>query len=66
MLLGTLCAACHGAAFPGMIIVFGEMIDLFVGSGKFQNVINGIAGCGLLPKLNTTESALLKEPAILM
>ena len=69
MILGTLCAACHGAAFPAMIIVFGEMIDLFVGSGMFQNVINGLDGCGLLGygggKINQTANELLKNPAYL-
>ena len=66
ILLGTLCAACHGAALPGMIIVFGQMIDLFVSSGRFQNVIDGIEGCGLMGTLNTTSEALLKDPSILL
>ena len=69
MCLGTLCAACHGTAFPLMIIVFGEMIDLFVGSGKYQNVINGLEGCSLLGtgagKINITSGELLKNPAYL-
>lgn len=34
MVLGTLCAMGHGAAMPGLIIVFGEMIDLFVNNAK--------------------------------
>ncbi|KAL3831884.1 hypothetical protein ACJMK2_023581 [Sinanodonta woodiana] len=40
MIFGMLFACCHGAALPGMIIVFGDMIDLFVNHGKtaFLNV----------------------------
>ena len=45
-------------------------MDVFVGSGKFQNVIDGVEGCGLLGtgpgKLNITANELLKNPVILM
>ncbi|KAK3589575.1 hypothetical protein CHS0354_043029 [Potamilus streckersoni] len=34
MIFGMLFACCHGSALPGMIIVFGDMIDLFVNHGK--------------------------------
>lgn len=30
MILGTLCSCAHGAALPGLLIVFGEMTDSFV------------------------------------
>ena len=30
MLLGTFCACLHGAALPGLIILFGDMTDLFI------------------------------------
>ena len=46
--------------------MFGQMIDLFVSSGKFQNVIDGIEGCGLMGTLNTTSAALLKDPSLLL
>uniref|UniRef100_A0A8C2EWR4 ABC-type xenobiotic transporter n=1 Tax=Cyprinus carpio TaxID=7962 RepID=A0A8C2EWR4_CYPCA len=34
MLIGLLCAAAHGVALPLMCVVFGEMTDSFVLSGK--------------------------------
>ncbi|XP_053569971.1 ATP-dependent translocase ABCB1 [Bombina bombina] len=46
MIFGTLAAIIHGAGLPLMMLVFGEMTDSFVFSGKptenftFENVIN--------------------------
>ncbi|XP_061441602.1 ATP-dependent translocase ABCB1 isoform X2 [Rhineura floridana] len=34
MVLGALLAALHGAALPAMMIIFGDMTDSFVASGK--------------------------------
>lgn len=34
MVVGTLCACCHGAALPGLIILFGDMTDLFINNAK--------------------------------
>ncbi|XP_021367207.1 multidrug resistance protein 1-like isoform X1 [Mizuhopecten yessoensis] len=42
MILGTLLACCHGVALPGMIIVFGDMIDLFVNSGLYSTAVDSI------------------------
>ncbi|XP_060086046.1 ATP-dependent translocase ABCB1-like [Ylistrum balloti] len=42
MILGSLTACCHGAALPGMIIVFGDMIDLFVNSGLYSTAVDSI------------------------
>ncbi|XP_078320716.1 ATP-dependent translocase ABCB1 isoform X3 [Crassostrea virginica] len=36
MIIGSLCAAIHGASLPCMIIVFGSMIETFVDSKKFE------------------------------
>ncbi|KAK3108334.1 hypothetical protein FSP39_005774 [Pinctada imbricata] len=42
IILGILCAVGHGTALPAMIIVFGDMIDLFVDSGIYETFLNSI------------------------
>lgn len=42
MIVGLFCAAANGAALPAMIIVFGDMIDLFVNSGIFTAFLKEI------------------------
>lgn len=42
MILGSILACCHGSALPGMIIVFGDMIDLFVESGLYSSAVDSI------------------------
>ena len=32
MVVGTICAILHGAGLPMLMIVFGDMVDLFVGN----------------------------------
>lgn len=65
MILGTLCAMIHGTAFPLMIIVFGEMTDLFVNSGKYEYVVNDLVNLGTLGKLNFTSEQVIKDPDLL-
>ena len=43
MFVGSLCAIINGAALPSMIIVFGEMIDTFVDTGKLTLFLDSIA-----------------------
>ena len=43
MFVGSLCALINGAALPSMIVIFGEMIDLFVDTGKLELVLEDIA-----------------------
>ena len=40
MLLGTFCACCHGAALPGLIILFGDMTDLFIENAQSLELSN--------------------------
>ena len=37
IIVGIICSALHGAAFPLMIIVFGDMTDTFINDGSLQN-----------------------------
>ncbi|WAR00099.1 MDR1-like protein [Mya arenaria] len=54
MILGTICGCIHGAAFPVMIIVFGEMINLFVTTGSIDDIVELLKSCGGLVALNVT------------
>ncbi|XP_060590153.1 ATP-dependent translocase ABCB1-like isoform X2 [Ruditapes philippinarum] len=65
MILGTLCAMIHGTAFPLMIIVFGEMTDLFVNSGKYEYAVDQLVSLGTLAKLNFTSEQVIKDPDLL-
>ena len=71
MILGTLSAMVHGSAFPVMIIVFGEMIDLFVKSGEFGNVAEYLDSSGILKNLSSiynvslTYNGVLEDPSLL-
>jgi hypothetical protein len=40
--LGILAACINGVSLPAMIIVFGDMIDSFVGSGQSQASMDSI------------------------
>ena len=65
MIVGTLCAMLHGSAFPVMIIVFGEMIDLFVSNGAYSNSVMELSVDGILAQLNLTLEAVLANPTLL-
>ena len=43
MILGSFFAAANGAALPSMIIVFGDMIDMFVDTGRISNFLDDIS-----------------------
>ncbi|KAL8570376.1 hypothetical protein ACOMHN_035794 [Nucella lapillus] len=59
MVIGTLCAVANGAALPLMIIVFGDMIDMFVGTGVFSNFLTNIED--FLKSANETKENLLEN-----
>jgi hypothetical protein len=65
MILGTLSAMVHGSAFPIMIIVFGEMIDLFVKSGEFGEVAKLLESMGILANLSSTYNVTLTYKGII-
>lgn len=65
MILGSLCACLHGAAFPVMIIVFGEMIDLFVTNGSFGELVATLDQAGVLSHLNYTSEQVMQNPELL-
>ena len=63
MLLGSLFATAHGAALPAMIIVFGDMTDLFVESGLFAAFLESIRS--YLPTLGLTYDQVYEYPHVL-
>ena len=61
MLIGSLCAAANGAALPAMIIVFGDMIDMFVGTGKIANFLALESVQQFLASVNLTIADILED-----
>jgi len=51
MLLGTVCACLHGAAMPLMMIVFGDVTDLFIAQSKAGQALDW-----LVANLTSNES----------
>lgn len=71
MILGTISAFIHGSAFPLMIIVFGQMIDIFVQSGNFGEVAKYLSSEGILANLSSTYNisltyeGIIEDPSLL-
>ena len=42
MIFGGICACAHGAGLPLLMIVFGDMTDLFVDAAKNLNTTSGL------------------------
>ena len=40
MVIGSIAATCHGAALPLMIIVFGDMTDMFIFNEIFSKYLD--------------------------
>jgi hypothetical protein len=55
MIIGSLAAAANGTALPAMIIVFGDMIDLFVDTGKLTQFLLTITSFLNSKNLTMTE-----------
>ncbi|KAK7508463.1 hypothetical protein BaRGS_00000029 [Batillaria attramentaria] len=64
MIVGSLCAAVNGAALPAMIIVFGDMIDLFVDTGKLEVFLDDISV--YLGTVGLTKAAVLENVNLLL
>lgn len=65
MILGTICASIHGTAFPLMIVVFGEMVDLFVNSGLFEYAVEQMVTLGILANLTLSKEDVIADPDLL-
>ncbi|ESO87487.1 hypothetical protein LOTGIDRAFT_145992, partial [Lottia gigantea] len=65
MIVGCLAAMIHGAAFPVMIIVFGDMIDLFVnnGIGAFLYLPNVQA---FINAFNISQNTIISDQTVLL
>ena len=65
MIAGTISAAIHGCAIPLMIVVFGEMIDLFVNSGEYEYQVDYMVGLNILSAIGLTKSQVIEDPKLL-
>ena len=63
MIFGSIFAMANGAALPSMIIVFGDMIDMFVDTGIYSTFLDSISA--FLASVNQTKSALLEDASLL-
>ncbi|XP_076435076.1 ATP-dependent translocase ABCB1-like isoform X2 [Babylonia areolata] len=59
MIVGSICAAANGVALPAMIIVFGDMIDLFVDTGIYTEFLDEIGQ--FLTSVNETKESMLAD-----
>ncbi|KAL8602924.1 hypothetical protein ACOMHN_062619 [Nucella lapillus] len=59
MFMGTICAAANGTALPAMIIVFGDMIDLFVDTCIYSEFLDDINS--FLVSVNETKESMLED-----
>ncbi|CAL1526271.1 unnamed protein product [Lymnaea stagnalis] len=64
MFVGTISAAVAGAALPVMMIVFGEMINLFVGSGSVIMLMEKIPA--FMTFINLTQQQVIDTPLLLL
>ena len=62
MLCGLLCSIIHGAAMPLMIIVFGQMSDLFVYESILENWLDANWDNISMFYPNATMDDLLENP----
>lgn len=63
MVVGSIAASGNGAALPCMLIVFGEMIDVFVTSASYYYILDQVPA--FLISLNTTKEAVVLNPDLL-
>ncbi|XP_076438755.1 ATP-dependent translocase ABCB1-like [Babylonia areolata] len=59
MVVGAISAAANGAAFPAMIIVFGDMNDLFVNTGIYTDFLDDIGA--FLTSVSETKESMLAD-----
>jgi len=63
MVIGFIGALGHGVAFPCLILVFGDMVDSFADSGKYNNILNDIAA--FLTNVGITKPEARENPSLL-
>lgn len=64
MVLGSIMAAIHGIALPAMIIIFGEMIDIFVNNAQITGKVDLIKD--YLASVNLTTGMVIADPTIIL
>ena len=58
MILGWLCSCAHGTSLPLLLLVFGDMTDVFINSARTSNFLNLINYTLIAP---TTLEDLAKD-----
>ncbi|GFO24716.1 multidrug resistance protein 1 [Plakobranchus ocellatus] len=64
MIVGSICAAANGASLPGMIIVFGEMIETFIDTGILADFLDTIED--FLANVTLTKDEVFKDVNLLL
>ena len=62
MFFGMICSIIHGSAMPLMIIVFGEMSDLFVYESTLENWLDFYWDNITMLYPNASKDAILENP----
>ena len=66
MVMGTICAMAHGAALPAMIVVFGDMTDLFVYDAMFKAFLDEYwDNIAAIPGFNYTQDEVIDDPILI-
>ena len=71
MFFGTICSFANGVPLPALVILFGDMTDLFIDHQYYQNVVNSLVENITIqyPYINTifpnATSVVKKNPLIL-
>ena len=61
MTVATLAAMIHGAGLPMLMVIFGDIMDLFIGSGSGNNALADIPW----GSYNTTKDEAVEDDSML-
>ncbi|ELU12981.1 hypothetical protein CAPTEDRAFT_48925, partial [Capitella teleta] len=64
MVLGSLCAACHGVALPALMIIFGDMTDSFVMAGTTSLIPSNMTWNDTQDQIDDMMDQLMEDMAL--